>query len=84
MQKNKQPYYPTACPEKYSMPISGISPGFELLGSWERSKKIDSTGLSQCNKLYHLEDVLESDADLIIVNTSVGTYLNMQESTVSR
>jgi hypothetical protein len=32
----KQPYYPTACPEKYSMHWNFT--GFELLGSWERSK----------------------------------------------
>jgi predicted dehydrogenase len=47
-------------------------PGFELLGSWE--EVIDSTGLPSVNSYASLEDLLRSDAHLVIVNTPVGTH----------
>jgi hypothetical protein len=75
MQKNKkQPYYPTVCPK--SIPCNFLNfTWFELLDLGSEVK-IDSTGLSQCNKLYHFRGCLESDADLI-VNTRWEPILNM-------
>jgi hypothetical protein len=36
--------------------------------------KIDSTGLPSVNSYASLEDLLRSDAHLVIVNTPVGTH----------
>jgi predicted dehydrogenase len=54
--------------------IFEFHPGFELLGSWERSKKLIQQDYPSVNSYASLEDLLRSDAHLVIVNTPVGTH----------
>jgi predicted dehydrogenase len=70
--KKKTAYYPTVCLEKYLHHFLN-STLFELLGSWDEVKN-DSTGLPSVNSYASLEDLLRSDAHLVIVNTPVGTH----------
>jgi scyllo-inositol 2-dehydrogenase (NADP+) len=58
----------------FHAPFLEFHSGFELLGSWERSKKLIQQDYPNVISYTTLEDVLESDADLIIVNTPVGTH----------
>ncbi|NGY36635.1 Gfo/Idh/MocA family oxidoreductase [Flavobacterium sp. XN-5] len=58
----------------FHAPFLELHPGFELLGSWERSKKIIQQDYRNVRSYGSLEEVLDSDADLIIVNTPVGTH----------
>jgi scyllo-inositol 2-dehydrogenase (NADP+) len=58
----------------FHAPFLELHPGFELLGSWERSKKIIQQDYRNVRSYATLEEVLDSDADLIIVNTPVGTH----------
>ncbi|MEZ7498338.1 Gfo/Idh/MocA family oxidoreductase [Flavobacterium sp. Arc3] len=58
----------------FHAPFLEFHPGFELLGSWERSKKLIQQDYPNVKSYATLEDVLESDAELIIVNTPVGTH----------
>ena len=51
-----------------------IHPGFELIGSWERSKKLIREDYPSVKSYASLEDLLEDDIDLIIVNTPVETH----------
>lgn len=58
----------------FHAPFLALHPGFELLGSWERSKKLIQENYPMVSSYPSLEAVLESDAELIIVNTPVGTH----------
>ncbi|TDE06724.1 Gfo/Idh/MocA family oxidoreductase [Flavobacterium hiemivividum] len=58
----------------FHAPFLDFHPGFELLGSWERSKKLIQQDYPSVKSYATLKEVLESDADLIIVNTPVGTH----------
>jgi predicted dehydrogenase len=58
----------------FHAPFLEFHKGFELLGSWERSKKLIQQDYPNVTSYPSLEDVLQSDADLIIVNTPVGTH----------
>lgn len=58
----------------FHAPFLALHPGFELLGSWERTKKLIQEEYPSVTSYPSLEAVLESDAELIIVNTPVGTH----------
>ncbi|HSD06132.1 Gfo/Idh/MocA family oxidoreductase [Flavobacterium sp.] len=58
----------------FHAPFLEFHEGFELLGSWERSKQLIQLDYPNVKSYATLEEVLESDADLIIVNTPVGTH----------
>ena len=58
----------------FHAPFLNLHPGFELLGSWERSKKLLQLDYPDVRSFASLESVLESDAELIVVNTPVGTH----------
>jgi predicted dehydrogenase len=58
----------------FHAPFLDLHPGFELLGSWERTKKLIQLDYSGVTSYPSLEAVLESDAELIVVNTPVGTH----------
>jgi len=58
----------------FHAPFLNLHPGFELLGSWERSKKLIQLDYPDVKSYTSLESVLESDAELIVVNTPVGTH----------
>jgi predicted dehydrogenase len=60
----------------FHAPFLKLHPGFELLGSWERSKKAIQEDYPCVTSYPSLESVLESDAELIVVNTPVGTHFD--------
>jgi hypothetical protein len=53
----------------FHAPFLELHPGFELLGSWN-ALKINTTGLPSSYNYPTLQAILESDADLVVVNTS--------------
>lgn len=58
----------------FHAPFLELHDGFELLGSWERSKHLIQLDYPNVKSYATLEEVLQSDAELIIVNTPVGTH----------
>jgi scyllo-inositol 2-dehydrogenase (NADP+) len=58
----------------FHAPFLEFHPGFELLGSWERSKKLIQLDYPELKSYPTLEAVLEDDIDLVVVNTPVGTH----------
>jgi scyllo-inositol 2-dehydrogenase (NADP+) len=59
----------------FHAPFLAIHPGYELLGSWERSKKLIQKDYPELISYPSLESILEDDTiDLVIVNTPVETH----------
>jgi scyllo-inositol 2-dehydrogenase (NADP+) len=58
----------------FHAPFLKLHPGFELLGSWERSKKLIELDYPDVKSYPTLETILEDDVDLVVVNTPVGTH----------
>ncbi|MCC9072274.1 Gfo/Idh/MocA family oxidoreductase [Flavobacterium sp. F-65] len=58
----------------FHAPFIAIHPGFELIGSWERSKKLIQQDYPAVKSYPTIEDVLVDDIDLVIVNTPVETH----------
>ncbi|MEL1256179.1 Gfo/Idh/MocA family oxidoreductase [Flavobacterium sp. DGU38] len=58
----------------FHAPFLDLHPGFELLGSWERSKKLIQEDYPTVKSYPSLEDLLADDLNLVIVNTPVGTH----------
>ncbi|MDX6190599.1 Gfo/Idh/MocA family oxidoreductase [Flavobacterium sp. Fl-318] len=58
----------------FHAPFLSIHPGFELLGSWERSKKVIQEDYPSAKSYASIEELLAADVDLVIVNTPVGTH----------
>ncbi|MBF7092002.1 Gfo/Idh/MocA family oxidoreductase [Flavobacterium sp. ALJ2] len=58
----------------FHAPFIAIHPGFELMGSWERSKKLIQEDYTTVKSYSTIEDVLADDIDLVIVNTPVETH----------
>ncbi|MFH6945447.1 Gfo/Idh/MocA family oxidoreductase [Flavobacterium sp. FlaQc-50] len=58
----------------FHAPFLAIHPGFELLGSWERSKKVIHEDYPSAKSYASIEELLAADVDLVIVNTPVGTH----------
>jgi len=58
----------------FHAPFLNLHPGFELLGSWERSNKLIQTDYPAVTSYPSLESVLESDAELIVINTPTATH----------
>ncbi|WPR72322.1 Gfo/Idh/MocA family oxidoreductase [Flavobacterium sp. NG2] len=58
----------------FHAPFINLHPGFELLGSWERSSKLIQADYPEVKSYPSLESVLGSDADLVIVNTPTATH----------
>lgn len=58
----------------FHAPFLELHEGFELIGSWERSKQLIQLDYPNVKSYATLEEVLQSDANLIIVNTPVGTH----------
>ncbi|MEP7095361.1 MAG: Gfo/Idh/MocA family oxidoreductase, partial [Flavobacterium sp.] len=48
--------------------------GFELLGSWERSKKLIQEDYPAVKSYPSIDELLTDDVDLVIVNTPVDTH----------
>jgi len=59
----------------FHTPFLAIHPGFELLGSWERSKKLIQQDYPEVTSYPTLESILQDKSiDLVIVNTPVETH----------
>lgn len=58
----------------FHAPFLELHPGYQLLGSWERSKKLIQEDYPDVKSYPTLEAVLEDDVDLVVVNTPVGTH----------
>lgn len=58
----------------FHAPFLEIHPGFELLGSWERSKKLIQEDYPAVKSYASIDELLADDVDLVIVNTPVGTH----------
>ena len=58
----------------FHAPFLEFHQGFELIGSWERSKQLIPSDYPNVKSFATLEEVLQSDVDLVIVNTPVGTH----------
>lgn len=48
--------------------------GFELIGAWERSKKLIQHDYPHAKSYSSIEELLQDDLDLVVVNTPVGTH----------
>ena len=61
----------------FHAPFLELHPGFELLGSWERSKKLIQEDYPRVKSFLSLESILEDiTVDLVIVNTPVATHFD--------
>jgi predicted dehydrogenase len=61
----------------FHAPFLALHPGFELVGSWERSKKNIQTDFPNAKSYPTLESVLEDKlVDLVVVNTPVHTHFD--------
>lgn len=58
----------------FHAPFLTIHPGFELMGSWERSKKLIQADYPEVKSYPTIDDVLSDDIELVVVNTPVGTH----------
>lgn len=58
----------------FHAPFISFHPGFELIGSWERSKKLIREDYPSVKSYFGIEALLEDDVDLVIVNTPVETH----------
>lgn len=58
----------------FHAPFLHLHPGYELVGSWERSQKKIQADYPETRSFASLEQVLASDVDLVIVNTPVATH----------
>ena len=59
----------------FHAPFLELHPGFELIGSWERSKKLIQEDYPETKSFPSLESILEDTTiDLVIVNTPVATH----------
>ncbi len=59
----------------FHAPFLELHPGFELLGSWERSKKLIQEDYPEVKSFPSLESILEDKSiDLVVVNTPIDTH----------
>ena len=58
----------------FHAPFLELHPGFELTGSWERSKKLIHNDFPKAKSYRSFEELLEDDVDLVVVNTPVATH----------
>jgi scyllo-inositol 2-dehydrogenase (NADP+) len=58
----------------FHAPFLELHPGFQLLGAWERSKKLIQQDYPEVKSYATLEALLAEDVDLVVVNTPVGTH----------
>lgn len=58
----------------FHAPFLDVHDGYQLIGAWERSNKNIQRDYPNVHSFDSLDDVLKSDADLIIVNTPIHTH----------
>jgi predicted dehydrogenase len=61
----------------FHAPFISLHPGFELKGSWERSKKLIGSDYPGVTSYSTMDDVLNAnDVDLVVVNTPTYTHFD--------
>lgn len=61
----------------FHAPFLSVHPGYRLLGSWERSKKIIETDYPDTKSYTSLESILEDpEVELVIVNTPINSHFD--------
>src|SRR6478736_6565806 len=60
----------------FHAPFLELHEGFELAGSWERTKQLIQLDYPNVKSFATLEEVLQSDVALVIVNTPTGTHFD--------
>lgn len=60
----------------FHAPFLAFHEGFELMGSWERTDKKITHDYQDAKSYESLEEVLNSNVDLIVVNTPVATHFD--------
>jgi scyllo-inositol 2-dehydrogenase (NADP+) len=60
----------------FHAPFLDLHESFELVGSWERSKKLIQEDYPNVKSYDSIEELLQDDLDLVIVNTPVGTHFD--------
>lgn len=58
----------------FHAPFLELHDGFELTGSWERSKKLIQADYPGVKSYSSIEELLADDIDLVVVNTPVETH----------
>lgn len=58
----------------FHAPFLKLHPGFELAGSWERSKKLIQQDYPEVKSYNSIEELLADDSELVVVNTPVETH----------
>jgi len=58
----------------FHAPFLTFHPGFQLVGSWERSQNKIQEDYPDAKSYSSLDALLQDDIDLVIVNTPVGTH----------
>ncbi|KDN53917.1 Gfo/Idh/MocA family oxidoreductase [Flavobacterium seoulense] len=59
----------------FQAPFLELHPGFELLGSWERSKKLIQADYPHLKSYESIDEILANDEiDLVVVNTPIDTH----------
>jgi len=67
----------------FHAPFIALHPGFELTGSWERSKKLIQKDYPDVASYPSLEAILEDESiELVIVNTPTGTHYDYTKRTL--
>jgi predicted dehydrogenase len=67
----------------FHAPFISIHPGFELKGSWERSKKQIATDYPGTKSYASLENVLnDNEVDLVVVNTPTYTHYDYAKEVI--
>lgn len=61
----------------FHAPFLNLHDGYELIGAWERSKKNIVSDYPYTISYNSLEEILSSDAELIIVNTPIDTHFEL-------
>jgi len=64
----------------FHAPFLELHPGFELSGSWERSKHLINEDFPLVRSYPTLESVLKDDVGLVIVNTPVETHFEYAQA----
>src|SRR5688572_26467656 len=61
----------------FHAPFLNLHPGFEIMGCWERSKKIFTEHYPGTNSYGTLEEILaDKSVDLVVVNTPTSTHFD--------
>jgi predicted dehydrogenase len=58
----------------FQAPFLELHPGFELLGAWERTKKLIQEDYPHVKSYATFDEILASDVDLVVVNTPIDTH----------